>query len=79
MATEEPDNDGDDEDDPGPIEGSPVRPPMTGHRVLEMDAIGWAIFIALLVIMIPLLPLIALLIVITRLLGWGRGRTVSWG
>lgn len=68
----------DEEDEAHPIEGSPERPSMTGQRILEMDAIGWGIFIALLIVLLPLLPIIVLLLVLGRLLGLGEGRTVSW-
>lgn len=59
----------------GPIEGSLIRPAMTGHRVLEMDAIGWLIFIPLLLILIPLLPILIPLAILMRLLGRGERRT----
>ncbi len=66
------------EDEAHPIEASPVRPVMTGHRVLEMDVLGWIIFIALAIVLLPLLPIIILLVLLMRLLGLGERRTLSW-
>lgn len=66
------------QDDATPIGGSPIRPSMHGHRVLEMDAIGWIMFIALLILVIPLLPLLVLIILIARVLGWGSDQQLSW-
>ena len=61
-----------------PIEGSPVRPVMGGHRVLEMDALGWLIFLGLLIILIPLLPALLVLVIFLRLFGWSDRRLFSW-
>lgn len=52
---------------------------ITGRRDLEMDTIGWLIFLILIVILLPLLPFLLLLAALTRLLGFGRPRAVSWG
>ncbi len=62
-----------------PIEASQIRPSMGGHRVLEMDVLGWIIFLALLLVLLPVLPFLVVVVVLMRLLGLGERRTVSWG
>ncbi|MFB6156123.1 MAG: hypothetical protein ABEJ22_09525 [Haloferacaceae archaeon] len=44
-----------------------VTPPMHGHVEPEMDVIGWIIFLGLVVIMLPLLPFVALVWILTKL------------
>ncbi len=59
------------EDDPSALEGRQrtVTPPYRGREDVEMDYIGWAIFAGLLVVMLPLLPILAVLWVLAKLLG----------
>lgn len=43
--------------------------PETGTRPdVEMDIIGWSMFLALLMLMLPLLPFLAIVYVVTKLL-----------
>lgn len=53
-------------------------PTMQGRRDLEMNVIGWLLFIGLLIVMIPLLPAIILAVAIAKLLGYTGDRQLSW-
>jgi len=60
-------NDADDGDDsrlPEPLRT--VTPPSRTHPDAEMDVIGWLIFIGLLVILTPLIPILAVVWLIAR-------------
>ena len=78
MGAEDADDNGEDEPQ-GPLA---LRPPshftITGRRDLEMDAIGWLIFLIMIVLLIPLVPILLVLAAISKLLGFGRPRAVSW-
>jgi len=45
-----------------------VTPPFAGHEDREMNLIGWGYFLGLLVLLVPLLPFIVILWVLTKLL-----------
>jgi hypothetical protein len=45
-----------------------VTPPYGGRDDVEMDAIGWGYFLALLVLLVPLLPFVIVVWLITKLL-----------
>lgn len=53
-------------------------PSMSGRRDLEMDVIGWIIFIGMVILLIPLIPFVVLLVIVSKLLGLGRERGLSW-
>ena len=61
------------DDDPSALERRQrtVTKPYRGREDVEMDFVGWAIFAGLLVVMLPLLPFVAVLWVVARLLGRG--------
>ena len=73
-------SDGDEsEESPGVLDPRTVRPTMHGRRDLEMDAAGWLIFIGMFILLIPLIPAIVLVVIVSKLLGLGRPRRLSWG
>jgi hypothetical protein len=43
-----------------------VTPPYVGHEELEMDVIGWSILLGLLVVLLPLLPFLVIVWLITK-------------
>jgi hypothetical protein len=45
-----------------------VTPPYRGHPDREMDVIGWGMFLALLLLLLPFLPLIAVVWGVKKLL-----------
>jgi hypothetical protein len=47
-----------------------VTPGPRGHRDTGMDAVGWAVFLGLVVLLVPLLPVLALVWVLTKVLDW---------
>lgn len=51
---------------------------MRGRQDFEMDVIGWALFLTLTVLLIPLLPALLLGIALGKLLGIGRRGRLSW-
>ena len=55
-----------------------AHPSMSGTRVLEMDVIGWIIFLGVVILMIPLLPLLVLIIIVLRILGYPGDRRLAW-
>ena len=48
-----------------------VTPPYRGREDREMSAIGWALFLGMVVILLPLLPVLVLVWLVTKLLGRG--------
>lgn len=76
--TAEQDGEGEDEEPDQRAVSRAANFTITGRRDLEMDTIGWMIFLILIVVILPLLPFILLLAAVTRLLGFGRPRAVSW-
>ena len=53
-------------------------PSMKGRRNLEMDVFGWALFIGILIILIPLLPALLLALALAKLFGFSGDRKLSW-
>jgi len=43
-----------------------VTPPSGTHPDAEMDAIGWAVFVGLLIVLTPLIPIIAVIWLIAK-------------
>ena len=43
-----------------------VTPPFVGRPDREMDAIGWGLFLGLIVVLIPLLPFLIVIEIVTR-------------
>ena len=66
----------DSDDDPGAMRKAlrTVTPPSKMHRNVEMDAIGWAIFAGLLVVALPLLPILVVVWLLTKLFGSAADR-----
>lgn len=53
----------------GPVELlRSVSPVSGGRRDAEMDVIGWSVFLGMLILLVPFLPIIAVVWVITKLL-----------
>lgn len=52
-----------------------VTPEYFGHENREMDTIGWGILLAMVVLLVPLLPFLLIVWVISKLTGWGARRT----
>lgn len=59
------------EDEPGAVKQAlrTVTPASKGHRDAEMDAIGWTILVGLVVIMLPLLPVLVVVWVLSKVFG----------
>jgi hypothetical protein len=66
----------DSEDDPSAMRKTlrTVTPASRGHRNVEMDTIGWAIFAGLLVVALPLLPVLVVVWLLTKLFGRAADR-----
>jgi hypothetical protein len=66
----------DSEDDPSAMRKAlrTVTPPSKMHRNTEMDTIGWAIFAGLLVVALPLLPILVVVWLLTKLFGRAADR-----
>ncbi|WP_121821155.1 DUF7535 family protein [Halostella salina] len=45
-----------------------ATPPYAGHEDREMNVIGWSVFLGMVVLLVPLLPFILILWVLTKLL-----------
>jgi len=45
-----------------------VTPPFRGHRDVETDVIGWTYFLGLLILLVPLLPYLVIIWVLTKVL-----------
>jgi len=58
------DDDGDNSRLPEPLRT--VTPPSRTHPDAQMDAIGWLIFLGLLVLLLPVLPLLLVVWLISR-------------
>lgn len=58
----------DESEDPGALKEAlrTVTPGYRGHRDTEMDAIGWTIFVGLVVVMLPLLPVLVVVWLLTK-------------
>ncbi|EMA46950.1 MULTISPECIES: DUF7535 family protein [Halococcus] len=54
-----------------------VTPPSQGHRDTEMDVIGWSILVGLLIVALPLLPVLVIVWVLTRLFDRGADRATD--
>lgn len=55
-----------------------VTPPYVGRRDVEMDVIGWGYFLAILILLVPLLPFIVILWLADRVVRTvRRGRRAS--
>jgi hypothetical protein len=54
-----------------------VTPPSAMHRNVEMDAIGWVIFLGMLVVALPLLPILVVVWVLTKLFGRAADRATE--
>ena len=52
-----------------------VTPPFRGHSDSEMNTIGFAMFLGLLVLLVPLLPFLIIVWVISKLTDELAGRT----
>lgn len=50
-----------------------ATPPYSGRRDTEMDVIGWGLFLALLVLLVPLLPVMIAVWAIFKFLDWIAG------
>jgi hypothetical protein len=66
----------DTDDDPGAVKKAlrTVTPPSKMHRNTEMDTIGWAIFAGIIVVALPLLPVLAVVWLLTKLFGRAADR-----
>lgn len=66
-------------DDPGVLTKAyrSVSPRYTSHSDAEMDSIGWAIFLGMLVLLLPLLPILVLVWVLERGINALAGRRGS--
>lgn len=55
-------------DDPGVLTKAyrSVSPRYTSHSDAEMDSIGWAMFLGMLVLLVPLLPFLVIIWVLER-------------
>lgn len=51
-----------------------VTPAPRGHPDAEMNAIGWSMFLGVLVLLVPLLPFLAIGFVIVKLIDFVAGR-----
>ncbi|WP_310921603.1 DUF7535 family protein [Haloarcula saliterrae] len=60
-------DDGDDSRLPGPLRT--VTPPSGTHPDAQMDVIGWLIFLGLLILLLPVLPLLLVIWLIDRARG----------
>ena len=54
------------------------RPTMQGRPDMEMNVIGWGVFVGTLLVLIPLLPGFFLVWLVYRILGLGGDRRLSW-
>lgn len=54
-----------------------VTPPSQMHRDTEMDVIGWSILVGLLIVALPLLPVLVIVWVLTRLFDRGADRATD--
>lgn len=66
-------------DDPGAVKKAlrTVTPGSKGHPDIEMDTIGWAIFLGIVILLVPLLPFLVIVWVLTKLFGFARNQTDS--
>lgn len=66
-------------DDPGVLTKAyrSVSPRYTSHSNAEMDSIGWAIFLGMLVLLLPLLPLLVIVWALERGINALAGRRGS--
>jgi hypothetical protein len=64
------------DEDPGAMKKAlrTVTPASRGRRNVEMDTIGWAIFAGLLVVALPLLPVLVVVWLLTKLFGRAADR-----
>lgn len=69
----------DDADDPSAVKKvlRTVTPPSRMHRNVEMDTIGWAIFAGMLVVALPLLPVLVVVWLLTKLFGRAADRATE--
>ncbi|MFC6837027.1 DUF7535 family protein [Halomarina ordinaria] len=51
-----------------------VTPGYFGRRDVEMDAIGWALFLGLVILLVPLLPFLVIVWAISKLFEQGASR-----
>ena len=54
------------------------RPTMGGQPNLEMNVIGWIVFIGMIILLIPLLPAFLLAVILAKLFGYSGDRELSW-
>ena len=68
-----------DDDDPNAVKKvlRTVTPPSKMHRNVEMDTIGWAIFAGLFVVALPLLPILVVVWLLTKLFGRAADRATE--
>lgn len=50
-----------------------VTPGSRGHKDTGMDVLGWSMFLGMLIVLVPLLPFIAIVWLITKVLDWFGG------
>lgn len=60
------------EDDPGAVTQvlRTVTPGSKGHRDISMDTFGWVLFLGMVVILVPLLPILVVGWVLTKVFGF---------
>ena len=68
-----------DDDDPNAVKKvlRTVTPPSKMHRNVEMDTIGWEIFAGLFVVALPLLPILVVVWLLTKLFGRAADRATE--
>ena len=67
------------DDEPGALREAlrTVTPASRMHRDMEMDTIGWAIFAGLVVVLLPLLPVLVVIWLLTKALDRLAGRATD--
>lgn len=62
------------EDDPGAVKKvlRTVTPGSAGHRDISMDTFGWVLFLGILVILVPLIPIVLVGWLVLKLGGFVR-------
>jgi hypothetical protein len=66
----------DTDDDPSAVRKAlrTVTPASRGRRNVEMDAIGWTVFAGIVVVALPLLPVLVVVWLLTKLFGRAADR-----
>lgn len=70
-------NDSDDEPNGLPERLRTVTPLSGMHRNVEMDTIGWAIFVGILILALPLLPILIVGWLLMKLFGRAIGQSTE--